>query len=82
MRLTFNADALHSAATAAGDTKANGTVSCTRISRRTGIDIAVISRVLRGVNTPDLRTTLGFARAYNLTVEDLISIGNEHAIAA
>lgn len=82
MHLTFNADALRIAATAAGDTKANGIISCTRVSRRTGIDMAVVSRVLRGINAPDLRTALAFARAYNLTVEDLISVRIEHAVAA
>jgi transcriptional regulator with XRE-family HTH domain len=82
MQLTFNADALCSAATAAGDTKASGTLSYTRIGKRTGIDIAVVSRVHRGINAPDLRTVIGLARAYNLSVEDLISVQPEQPLAA
>jgi hypothetical protein len=82
MTLTFNADALHSAATAAGDVKPDGDLSYTRIGRRAGIDIAVVSRVHRRINGPDLKTALCLARAYNLTVEDLVSIETGQALAA
>lgn len=74
MLLVFNADALQSAAAAAGDTNPDGRPNYSRIGRRTGIDTAVVSRVHRRINAPDLKTVFSMARAYNLLVEDLVSV--------
>jgi len=73
----FNADALADAAIQAGDTMRSGRLNYERISKRSGIDRAVVSRVHRRISVPDLKTVLGIARAYGLNVEDLISISAE-----
>lgn len=84
MRITyhFNPVALHEAATNAGDTMRSGRLNYELISQRSGIDRAVVSRVHRGVNVPDLKTILGIARAYGLTVEDLLSVSADQVAAA
>lgn len=84
MRITyhFNPVALHSAATEAGDTMRSGRLNYELISRRSGIDRAVVSRVHRGVNVPDLTTILSIAKAYGLAVEDLLSISAGQVAAA
>lgn len=71
-RYTLNVAAFRAAALQAGDTRKNGEPYIARISERTGLDQAVVSRVTRGKNAPDLATVMAIARAYGLTVEQLI----------
>lgn len=82
MRITFNPDALRRAATEAGDTMRSGRLNYELIARRAGLDRAVISRVHRGVNPPDLRTAMALAKAYGLAVELLVSFDLGLASAA
>ena len=50
-----------------------GDQSLYRISKRTGIDLTVLSRVTRHQNGPQLDTVVRLAQAYGLTVEALIT---------
>jgi transcriptional regulator with XRE-family HTH domain len=82
MRITFNPAALSGAAAEAGDTMRSGRINYQRIAHRAGLDRAVVSRVHRGVNPPDLLTTLALALAYELTVEQLVSVHRDLTAAA
>ncbi|MFC8447638.1 hypothetical protein [Kitasatospora sp. NPDC057223] len=82
MRIAFNPAALSGAAAEAGDTMRSGRLNYELIARRAGLDRAVVSRVHRGVNPPDLRTALALALAYELPVERLVSIQLDLAAVA
>ena len=76
-RYTLNIAAFRAAALLAGDTRKNGDPYIARVSRRTGLDQAVVSRVTRGKNAPDLRTVMAIACAYGLTVEQLVQADSD-----
>lgn len=69
-------DTLRTAAATAGDR------SLYRISKRTGLDLTVLSRVTRGENAPSLDTVVRLAAAYGLTVEALLDIADTQRPAA
>lgn len=70
---TLNLDILQAAATLAGDVRRDGRLHLSRISRRSGVDTGVLSRVTRRENKPSLATLGQLAAAYELTVDKLIS---------
>lgn len=69
----LNLDALHAAATKAGDVRRDGRLHLARIARRSGVDPGVISRITRRENGPSLRTLGQLAKAYKTTVDRLLS---------
>lgn len=72
---TLNLDILRAAATLAGDIRRDGRLHLSRMSRRSGVDAGVLSRVTRRENGPSLATLGQLASAYDLTVDRLISSG-------
>lgn len=54
---------------------AHGDRSCYAISRRTGIAESTLSRLRRRTATPATKTLLTLAKAYGLSVDDLIDFG-------
>jgi transcriptional regulator with XRE-family HTH domain len=60
----------------------SGRLNYELIGQRSGLDRAVISRVHRGVNPPDLRTALALAKAYGVPVEQLVSVQTDLAAVA
>jgi transcriptional regulator with XRE-family HTH domain len=78
----LNKITLQAAAHLAGDTWPDGSLHLARISRRTGIDQAVISRVTRGENKPNLDTLMRLASTYNITVEQLVQVKDDALQAA
>lgn len=71
---TLNLATLSAAATLAGDTKRDGKLHLSRIARRSGVDPGVLSRITRRKNGPTLTTLGRLAKAYDLTVDKLISV--------
>lgn len=69
----LNTAALHEAADRAGDD------SGTKISKRTGISEATVSRLTRGVTAPSLATLLQFRSVYRVPLDDLIDTDTEAA---
>jgi transcriptional regulator with XRE-family HTH domain len=72
---TLNLDILRAAATLVGDVRSDGRLHLSRISRRSGVDTGVLSRITRRENSPSLHTLGQLADAYKLTVDKLISSG-------
>lgn len=72
---TLNLDILRAAATLVGDVRSDGRLHLSRISRRSGVDTGVLSRITRRENNPSLHTLGQLADAYQLTVDKLISSG-------
>lgn len=70
---TLNLEALHAAATKAGDIRKDGRLHLAKISRRSGVDRGVLSRITRRENGPNITTLGRLADAYKLTVDKLIS---------
>ncbi|MEV7770458.1 helix-turn-helix transcriptional regulator [Kitasatospora sp. NPDC086791] len=73
-KLRFNTAALKTAATQARHVRSNGQLRLATISRHAGIDPSVLSRVTRHENGPDLATVFFLAKAYQMTVEDLLVV--------
>lgn len=70
---TLNLEALHAAAAKAGDLRKDGRLHLAKISRRSGVDPGVLSRITRGLNGPKLSTLGQLADAYKVKVDKLIS---------
>jgi transcriptional regulator with XRE-family HTH domain len=66
MPATFNAERFSDVAAAKGDK------TIEQIAARTGLDIGVISRLLRSERQPRLATITRAADAYDVPVDDLI----------
>lgn len=80
-KYSLNITALHKAAREAGHIKRSGALKYAAISRHTGLDPSVVSRVVRDENGPDLVTVIGLARGYGLTVEELLIHRDEECAA-
>ncbi|WP_042400102.1 helix-turn-helix domain-containing protein [Streptacidiphilus carbonis] len=65
----LNLATLQAAATLAGDVRNDGRLHLSRISRRSGVDPGVLSRITRQENRPSLATLGQLATAYKLTVD-------------
>jgi transcriptional regulator with XRE-family HTH domain len=68
----LNLDNLRAAATLEGDIWGDGRLHLSRMSRRSGVDRGVLSRITRGENGPSLTTLGQLATAYRLAVDKLI----------
>ncbi|MGW2371777.1 hypothetical protein [Kitasatospora sp. NPDC001683] len=73
-KLRFNTAALTSAATKAKHVRPNGKLHLAEISRHSGVDPAVLSRVTRHENGPDITTVFYLAEAYQLLMETLLIV--------
>jgi transcriptional regulator with XRE-family HTH domain len=69
---SLNTQALRDAATEAGHVHDDGKLNISAISKRSGVDRGVLSRVVRDENGPDLNTVVELATAYDRTIESLI----------
>jgi len=69
---SLNTEALHAAAAKAGHVHDDGRLNIYAISRHSGVDRGVLSRVVRDENGPDLNTVVELAAAYDRTIEGLI----------
>lgn len=72
-KYTLNLEALQAAAAKAGDLRKDGRLHLAKISRRSGVDSGVLSRITRGKNGPTLTTLGQLASAYRLRVDRLIN---------
>lgn len=69
---SLNTATLLSAAVDAKHVHDDGALNIYAISKHSGIDRGVLSRVFRDENGPDLGTVVELADAYGLQIEDLI----------
>lgn len=72
----LNAETLREAAARIGDH------SLYRISKRTGLNLGNLSKILKGEWSPSLDTALRLAAAYGLTVEQLVTAQEVEALSA
>jgi hypothetical protein len=73
---------LNRKASAAGHVTSDGKLRPRRISEHTGINVAVVSRVIRYVNRPDLGTVVAFKRSYGGQLDDWVTVADDVAEAA
>jgi transcriptional regulator with XRE-family HTH domain len=66
-RYRLNGAALRAKAEAVGDTQQR------EISRRSGVDETILSRLLEGGRSPSLETVVALAAAYGGPIEDLLT---------
>lgn len=69
---SLNTATLRTAATGAKHVHDDGALNIYAISKHSGIDRGVLSRVVRDENGPDIGTVVELADAYGLQIEDLI----------
>jgi hypothetical protein len=71
---SLNVSTLDSKARAAGHVAPNGELHLRGISRHTGIDIGVVSRIKHGRNRPDLTTVVALRAAYGGLLDDWVDV--------